>query len=577
MNWTYLDEAVRDHGLAICPLTALRPDRNTYRIMLHQHKGRIEATTNGVRNEDRPLAQAKFRHLFAVAQEQRAEILATPEYSCPWSIIEELCEGVCWPPEGTVWVIGCESLTPDELNAIQARHGNAQWIVAAFQADAAKSFLDPVCILFNARDDQGNSRRVIAVQFKSYPMADREHMIEPDHMIHGSQGFILRNNIDSISLATLVCSDVLKPATEREPTAFESIPQHRLVPYILLHLQLCVAPRHIDFTAYRRDWCSFDMQAMQVFCLNWARHSEIFGESFKYGGSAFYDKVLNGELEEPRFNECHAGGLYYVRDTEGRAHCYLYNYDEHIIHLECDKTSQTAERAVVRRASSGPRGTSYWAWRNDALRWHTSEPSDDFLQCCRSVHQDLAPITAPATLPAMRERLACLSSGTILRDTKKKWHDLKHLPSIQMDRTEVSHRVTFVHDPNEASLDERLRRLLALRCIKHEVLRGDVALPSGFAKLRATGEVLYPATHDSLDHNVALPTGEYAATFIYIGDSSPDLAKVTASELTKALSEVGAKLVVWYRDNGDLRYIIPELDEQFGRDPAETCASITRV
>jgi hypothetical protein len=569
MSWVFLDEKLST-GLTLVPLVALRPDRDTYRVMFHQHGGAIYADHNSVRNDDQVLASRKFQSLFQLGMLKNPHIMTAPEYSCPWGTIETLLSSANWPQLGAMWILGCESVTPDELNAIQGRNPNCEWVLSAYQNDPDRVFLDPVCILLNAKNAEGHNVRVVAVQFKCYPMADAQHMIEPNFMLRGSERFILRNDDNSIQLVTLLCSDCL------EPRVLTDLPSYNHLPYLLLHLQLCASPCQTDFVAFKVELGRFDLKNFVVGSLNWAAGSRIGELALLKSGSSWLERHYPLVSEKIDIDGCHAKGLYFTWSSSTRWHCYLQGYSEHVIIFDCVKHCQSMDDAVVRRAPRCPTPMSYCCWDNATSNWRDEHPDDGFATQCTAVHQDMVPISDPTMLPLMRERLACLTAGHIMQRGGQKWHDIGCLKSLVLDREETCNRVTFAHDPNPESREMRLNRLNAIRTIKHEVLKGICPMPTAYNSLRTGGDVRYPAATGMLNLNVAMPTGEFAAAFVYVGERSEAIANELARDLTVPLSEDRYKLLVWYRDNGDLHYIMPATEPTIDSDPMATDVSIDR-
>lgn len=164
MTWKFVDDVLAEVGLRQSPLGMLKPDCTVYDVMLYQHGGAIVADANGVFNDDQASATAKFASLFARASEQQPQLLATPEYSCPWSVIVQMIQSNHWPAAGKVWVIGCEAICPDELNEFCSRCDMVNWIRPAYTVELDQVFLDIACICLSATDEDGTEKRVAVLQ-----------------------------------------------------------------------------------------------------------------------------------------------------------------------------------------------------------------------------------------------------------------------------------------------------------------------------------------------------------------------------------------------------------------------------
>jgi hypothetical protein len=113
--------------------------------MLYQHGGAITADANGVFNTDYATTMAKFTSLFAHASAQQPQLLTTPEYACPWPALEQMVQNNHWPAAGKVWIVGCESIHPNELEEFCNRCDMVTWFAPAYAAELDQAFLDIAC------------------------------------------------------------------------------------------------------------------------------------------------------------------------------------------------------------------------------------------------------------------------------------------------------------------------------------------------------------------------------------------------------------------------------------------------
>jgi hypothetical protein len=133
--WKFIDETLKEAGLQQSPLGLLKPDCSEYDVMLYQHGGGIVADANGVFNFDQKTAGAKFNSLFTLAFNRQPQLLVTPEYSCPWSALEQAVQNNHWPAAGKVWIIGCESIRPNELTEFCNRCSMVTWLNRTYAAE----------------------------------------------------------------------------------------------------------------------------------------------------------------------------------------------------------------------------------------------------------------------------------------------------------------------------------------------------------------------------------------------------------------------------------------------------------
>lgn len=181
------------------------------------------------------------------AVSSQAQLVVTPEYSTPWSLIDEIARGTMRPPDGAVWVLGCESITPDELETRAAQiNGNpgTRVLHEPFEAiqRAQRTFVDPVVFVFWAIDQSGSNVLSFLVQFKSVVSRDPDH-VELKHLYLGKDVYKFTPQVGDISLITLICSDAFEFSNELVDLHCRNL--------LLLHIQLNQRPGHIDYSGYR--------------------------------------------------------------------------------------------------------------------------------------------------------------------------------------------------------------------------------------------------------------------------------------------------------------------------------------
>lgn len=570
MAWKFLDDVLGESGFQQVPLDLLAPDCTEYEVMLYQHGGAIAADARGVFNTDQATATGKFTSLFANAVVQQPQLLATPEYSCPWQALEQMVQSNHWPAAGKVWVIGCESIRPDELEEFCIRCGTVTWIVPPLAPVFDQTFLDIACICLTATAADGSMTSVAVLQAKNTAMADGEHLIEPNFLIRGTEHYILRNDANSIHLALMICSDAL------ETQIFESLPHQEHFPYVLLHIQLNPNPRHLGFRAYRDFWGTHDRRNVEIICLNWAKDTDIFGEATPFGASAWYFKSSSVVASDNEVNDAHRLGTYYVESRERYFHCQFLNYAEHIFQLRSTKISQVRSLPPTHRKRTGPRAMATLSWDNGLSNWQPAQPDDGFSSSCDAIGADLAPLTDRGMSPVNKERLVCLVNSEIRATNKTPWPNVRSLRSFEMTQDEVCHRVTFCHDPDMASCDQRRVWLHRFATLKNEILGGGVMFPRHLQALQSNGVIRYPATPEGFSFNVVDTDGEFPSTFVFIGDASEQYARQVMDLISDIVGDAKRTLVVWFRQNGQLTYVFPGGLDTIDADLSESSRSILR-
>jgi hypothetical protein len=317
MEYVFVDDRLRDEGLFMVDLRVLHPDAQLYSAALLQPTENIQVMPEFIKNRNNISAEQKHNEFLNLASREAVDLAITPEYSCPWNVLDQILQNEIFPHEGKLWILGCESIQPAELLSFIERHHEIVWIYDEPAPQVGKKFLDIVCCLFNAKNAKNQIKRVISVQLKSQPMADTHYYIERDNLITGSVRYIFRNSGNSIYLAVIICSDALSFLVRELPFALH-------IPYLIIHIQLNPQPFHNAFKLYRQIEFITSGDRKELFTVNWARGVQIEQlPQHEHGGSAFYTKATKLNLTDERINENHTKGLYYSMCVQQHSHIYF--------------------------------------------------------------------------------------------------------------------------------------------------------------------------------------------------------------------------------------------------------------
>lgn len=573
MTYDLLDELLATNfSSRIVELEALRPDSLPYTVLLQQPCGVVEATAGFIGNNDHSAACAKHQKFLNLAHDISVDLAVTPEYSCPWDVVEEALQRRCLPERGKLWVLGCESITPDALNAMIAKYPEVVWVCEDVHPQPARTFLDPVCYILNALDGHGHIVPVIAVQFKTQHMVDHCGYLERDHLIMGSRRYILRNSADSVHLTALVCSEALTfTLAELETRARAS--------YILLHPQLNAKPYHPTFAKYRDDAFQWGAEDHEVLCANWARTFRITvgGEPSAFGASALFTKSTQLNLQDDSVNANHHLGLYYSRWDTHRSHIFLFNYSESVFHFQVTKPSQIAHPAALRKRT-GPAMLGAYAWDERNANWVATESlPDGFSSLCDDIKADLSPLRDATMPPVDKERLLALTNGAISASTD--WHSVLQLPCFSARQDQRLRRMTVVQDPADEEFgelhDERYRRVHNYSYLRNSILTQPDLIPACINDLIGDWSISYPLRPRQYNTNVSASDGRNPATVIFLGVASAKKAKTVFDTMADILGDAQRRLVIWYQQGETIEVFDPPRP-RFDDNLTESHRSIAR-
>jgi hypothetical protein len=543
LEFEYIDEFLREKGLLNPELEILIPNATLYKALLFQPCGTIEVGDYFVKNQEHDLAVKKFMSFFDLAKGKNVDLAITPEYSCPWEVIKNLIENDVLPKNKKLWVIGCESIEPNELKKIIDENTKVIWIYDddKVNTDDGGKFLCPICyFLRTEKSNNTGSCDVIFIQFKTEPMGGIPFEIE--RLLPGEYIYVFRNEDPSIKLATTICSDSLN-------LEINKVPGYTDDPYLLIHPQLNPNPQNVNFSKYRKDCYVNDFPRKEFICLNWARNSNLNGDIMKFGGSALYTKSDKLDLSDEKINHNHEKGLYYTNWESVHGNIYFFNYDEHIFLFENTKTSQL-RASPQSRIGIGPKMMEiyYWCGQNN---WCTVQTAvDGFDDLCNNIGGDFSSLSN--LKPIDIERLIALSTGLA---TFPDWYEPKKNKLFYANYNETNKRVTFLHDPDYDIQTEKEKSVTLFGTLNTSIITEEGNFPKNIEDLANNCLIQYNPTQtnpDSYNQNLYSSNAGAPATAVYLGHNNELSARRIFDDVSKLFgdgqTQSGKRVVVWYDD-----------------------------
>lgn len=543
------------HGLSVPNLNVLVPDADPYEVLAIQPAGKMSFEVDFIGNQNHELALKKFSDFLRLAKESNADLVLSPEYSCPWAALEAALLAGNVPAPGKLWALGCESITPADLTSLISRVPGLVWICETIQ-NGQGNFLDPVCYLLSTQTTQGVNRIAVIIQFKTLAMGGGE-IFERDHMIRGTKRYFLRNgDHDHLRFYTLICSEALE--FEINQARGGEFSQH---PAIIFHPQLINDARHPGIRKYRADLfrhtCS---DHVEVICLNWSR--EMRGAnapataplSIK-GHSAVFLKSKRFDRSENAIKKNHSLGLYYSVWKEHETDLCILNFEEHVFLFSHQKVFLVGPAVQSRR--TGPAIRELRTWDPQAESWNLTARADDgFSSLCASYQSPkLQPCLDELGAPVERERLLSLSAGTL--EHSSDWYKVEKLKSFISEADERTKRLTFVHDCATASIEFRNEHLTRFIRLQTAFLERPNLYPPTIADLRDKLRIVFPRMDTNFRYNVTHSEIEkLGATVIFLGSQARAVAREFFDSLCRAwggkddrfCEELTRRIVVAFED-----------------------------
>lgn len=562
-----IQDVFAENNLRLPTLNVLVPDAHLYETLAIQPGGQIAVRPDFIGHADHPTAASQFSDFLRLAVEKNCDLVLSPEYSCPWETLTNAIARQALPKEGKIWILGCESITPDELLTIKATHGNVVWIHEPI-SEGSGSFVDVVAYVTKAEATVGGTKDVIVLQFKTQAMGGTT--FERDHLICGRSIYIWHNPRDNIRLISLICSEALvfDPATAAT-CGFD------LHPYLIFHPQLTPAPHHPDISAYREQVFGWNVsENIEVVSLNWARSFVLLGNPpSRYGGSAIYTKSRDFVSDDNRLEANHQKGLFYTFWHDRRTHLCRFSFDSHVFHFRIPKTRQDVPAVLAAR--TGPEMLTVWNWDTQRMSWQKPASVDDgFAALCGTFQQQNCDYCLNAPHSSVdRERLLTLSAGKLR--AARDWHLVHKMDSFIAERDERSKRLTFTHEPAAASNDSRRDHLARFVKLQMTVLADPANFPPTIQDLRGDWR-LQPPRADGFRFNLVSVSGHaQGATAIFVGLEPPDTVQQLMDDLVREWGKIETRrLVIWHEFQNR---IVPNYQPLPSiTDDAESPASITR-
>lgn len=572
-------DVLREKGLRPVPLTALTTEFGRYRALLLQPRADIEIGKDWLRNRDRNDATAQHRAFLELAHKEGADLVVTPEYSCPWEVVADVVARLP-PAAGQLWALGCESITLADLGTWSAQIGaKAEVIYDSPPPDRAEQ-LDPLVFVFRAAHGDDSSRVVVLVQFKTCPMGGSQYEI--DGLRTGN--VIYEFGGDGLTrLFGLICSDVLH-------ADLESLVNRMHQQSLILHIQLNEAPGHVQYRRYRQLLFGRSGDDREIVCLNWARKGKLQsnGKSVELdvtAASGWYmssSQLLCGDAD---IHKNHERGMYYTWLPE--RHCGLFfNFEPHAFLVSASRVRYTTEGIHGHRG--GPKMEYVYDWDGRELVPSPLPLDDGFGAVVSTLGRDLGELPDLARhKPLEAERLAWLTTGGdgtgILN---REWHLPRVFDPCKVELTdnqEVIRRLTFTHSAHPATASARERRLAMYARLLYLLRSRGAKLPalSGFG---SDPKPRWSASEPS--SNLRSENGIHA-TAIFLSEVSDHTARNVCDMIRRSLEVQHAELpdaerrkidpkrvVVWYHTSTDYDFKSPSTT--FSEDPNESATSILR-
>jgi hypothetical protein len=558
MNFTYIDQLGLDLSI---DLAVLRRDSQRYSILLYQHEGEFFADAARIGNLHEQ--SVRFDAFLEKAQQASADLVMTPEYSCPWQSIKNIVnDSSKWPAVGKLWALGCESITPEELLAFNQEYAGAKVIIHHEQEEAdGKHFFDPLVYLLRV-DQAGGEKLFVLIQFKTHHMgAWGEGVIERNNLIEGKGIYILKNSTGStINLFSLICSEAIN--FPRNLTAEKQDAIHWAdFPFLILNPQINPKPTHDNFIAFRKF--VFQVRDKELITLNW-HVSSLYGANVMIENdctrSGIYIDSSELDLSQDRILTNHKKGLYYFNKKKDR-HAYLCSSAIHCFLIN-NTPVKIANVQPAQSRRDGPEVIQSFYFNNQHGLEEVESVLDEHINFLNSVGCVNQYLLDAGKCVLDKERLMCLSTGVVDANAEGQWHRVANLDSIIMDEvTEINRRLTVARNSGQASTDVRTKFVETANEFSTIFNNGNNYLPNSLSDLQKEIIMLGysdDASQDKFRLNVIDEQGrKRIATVAYLGYQTDAKIEEVFTRLRKLFDKTTKereRVVVFYKRHNAIHF-----------------------
>ena len=516
--------------------------------VLYQPSSQITASADGVNATAPAINQDKYISFLDHIKREEPQLALTPEYSCPWSVVEIIAgRDERFPREGNLWVFGCESIKKTELDVLanRLRDQGVEVIYEDIQ-DVPRKFLDPICYFFWIKNEENNTvKKAILVQFKTQHMGSRGSMqpIEQFNLLEGNDVYVISNRTNSHRLITLICSEVMAFNNGLDIDASLN-GKWTDNSYLILSLQLNPKTYHQEFVNFRKKILDFNNK--DIICLNHA-----LGTTINTAGIITTDgSMLCIQTNEPLLNETHIGNNHsngcYIHKKNDSTYYFQLSNEEGIFNLHIDKPSMSGLTGAISK-KHGPTVRNYMSWNGTNFS-ASNLPNYFELYLIELGLNGLFPGNDYLKM----ERLVTISGGDIGRGSSEDWFKTEKLLLIKLRADDTSQRITVVHNNEDDVGQMRQDRILRLSKLKSlvaddENFREILNLKRFMGKAREVAFFNHAEYGLNYSFNLVLNNGEELATVLYLGLSTHPKAKETFSAIKNLFKDGNKKkVVVWY-------------------------------
>lgn len=232
------------------------------------------------------------------SQEENADIIVTPEYSCPWELLNQiLFSGEMVVDYGKLFCLGMEGITFTDFNTFLNKcneEQNVEIIVEDFCRISKRNFLSCLVYIFSTEE-----KVICLVQLKTTAASDKWVQLEANGLMTGNTIYYFDDKDRRNCLIAIICADALRQVNNQ---LNEKLNYNK---YLVLHPQLNPKPLHESFMQMRSNLMNFAYGNMRILTQNWSKDSRLKLEENSeikiknsYSACYYFENIKTEALDE---------------------------------------------------------------------------------------------------------------------------------------------------------------------------------------------------------------------------------------------------------------------------------------
>lgn len=203
--------------------------------------------------------------------EENADIIVTPEYSCPWEILNQILFSREMEVDyGKLFCLGMEGISLANFKLFEERchsEKDVEIIVEDFSIISKRDFLSCLVYIFSVR-----GKVICLVQLKTTAASDKWVQLEANGLMTGNTIYYFDDYDGKNCLIAIICADALSQVTN---LFTEKLNYNK---YLVLHPQLNPKPLHESFMQLRSNLINFAYGNIRILTQNWSENSRLITE-----------------------------------------------------------------------------------------------------------------------------------------------------------------------------------------------------------------------------------------------------------------------------------------------------------